>query len=179
MSQQAVPGPDTPPDFWGLLRVLCDHQVDFVIIGGFAVSLHGYVRTTKDVDIVPAPDRENLARLWDAVSALDARPEFGDFLAEEMPAPFTLEGLVEGGGNWILYTRLGRLDLMPYVEDADGELPYEELRAAAESAYFEEVGAPVWFASVHHLIAMKEHAGRDEDLRDVSALRRTLGLEDD
>jgi hypothetical protein len=179
-SPRDVPGPGTPPDFWGLLRVLREHDVEFVIIGGFAVSLHGYVRTTKDIDIVPAPDRENLSRLWDAVCSIDARPaEFGDFAAEEMPASFSHEGLVEGGGNWALYTRLGRLDLMPYVEDDDGELPYEDLRASAEAADFDEVGGRLLFASASHLIAMKEHAGRDEDLRDVSALRRTLGLEDD
>lgn len=172
------PGPGTRPDFWALLRVLSEHGVEFVLIGGFAVSLHGYVRTTKDVDIVPAPDPENLSRLWDAVSALDARPsEFDDFAAQELPAPFSREALMEGG-NWVLYTRAGRLDVMAYVEDEDGELPYEDLRADAEAAEFDEVGRPLWFASAAHLIAMKEHAGRDEDLRDVSALRRALGLED-
>lgn len=174
------PGPGTTPDFWGMLRVLREHDVEFVIIGGFAVGLHGYVRATKDIDIVPAPDPENLSRLWDAVSSIDARPaEFDEFDPEEMPAPFSREGLVDGRGNWVLYTRLGRLDLMPYVEDDDGELPYEDLRGAAESEEFAEIGGRLWFASAAHLIAMKEHAGRDEDLRDVSALRRTLGLEDD
>ncbi|MGH2872298.1 MAG: hypothetical protein ACRDL5_07520, partial [Solirubrobacteraceae bacterium] len=59
----------------------------------------------------------------------------------------------------------------PYVEDDDGELPYAELRARADCEEFEEVGGPLWFASVEHLIAMKLHAGRDEDLRDVSVLR--------
>lgn len=180
MTDPSVPGPDTPPDFWGLLRVLRDHDVEFVIIGGFAVTLHGYVRTTKDIDIVPSSEPANLSRLWDAVSAIDARPaEFGDLGPEEMPAPFSRSGLIEGGGNWILYTTLGRLDVMPYVEDDDGELPYEELRADAEAADFDEVGGRLWFASAAHLIAMKEHTGRDEDLRDVSALRRALGLEDD
>jgi hypothetical protein len=162
-----------------LLRVLTEHGVDFVVIGGFAVVLHGHVRTTKGVDIVPAPDVQNISRLWDAITSIDAEPpDWGDFDPNELPAPFTREGLIEGGGNWVLYTRLGRLDLMPYVEDDDGELPYDELRAAAESELFDEVGHRVWFASAEHLIAMKEHAGRDEDLRDVTALRRVHGLED-
>ncbi len=180
MTALAAPGPHTRPDFWGLLRALCEHDVEFVVIGGFAVGLHGYVRATKDVDIVPAPDEANVSRLWDALLALDARPaEFGDFAPDEMPVPFTRAGLVEGTGNWALYTRLGRLDLMPYVEDDDGELPFAELRAAADSEEFEEIGARLWFASAQHLIAMKEHAGRDEDLRDVAALRAALGLEED
>jgi hypothetical protein len=68
---------------------------------------------------------------------------------------------------------------MPYVEDDDGELPYDELRSAAESEFFDEVGHRVWFASAEHLIAMKEHAGRDVDRSDVTALRRAFGLEGD
>jgi hypothetical protein len=152
-----VPGPHTPPDFWGLLRALREHEVDFVTIGGFAVTLHGYVRATKDIDVVPAPDRENLSRLWDALCALDATPaEFGDFDPEELRAPFTPAGL--GGGNWVLYTRLGRLDLMLSVQDEDGELPYADLRGAAQAADFAEAGGTVWFASAAHLIAMNEHA---------------------
>jgi hypothetical protein len=174
------PGPETEPDFWGLLQALSEHEVEFVVIGGFAVSLQGYVRTTKDVDIVPSPDPANLARLWDAVSALGARPaNWDDFKPDELPA-FTLEGFTENGGNWMLYTRLGRLDLMPYVEDLDGELPYATLRAEADTDTFAEAGDQrIWFASVRHLISMKKRAGRDEDLLDVTALRRAHGLEDD
>lgn len=171
---------DAPADYWGMLRTLREHGVEFVIIGGLAVILHGFVRMTKDIDIVPAPGRENIERLWAALVALDARPELGEFAAEEMPAEFSLEGLIEGGGNWILHTRLGRLDLMPYVEDADGELPYEELREAAVEANFEELGGDTLaFASAPHLVAMKEHAGRPQDLIDVTALRRAMGEEDD
>ncbi|MGH3262863.1 MAG: nucleotidyl transferase AbiEii/AbiGii toxin family protein, partial [Trebonia sp.] len=163
----------------GMLRTLVAHHVRFVIIGGFAVSLHGYVRATKDIDIVPAPDAENMSRLWDALHELDARPaELGEFAPGELPAPFS-QGLVEGGGNRIVYTRLGRIDLVLHVEDADGEVPYDELRAAADSEEFEEVNGVLWFASAEHLIAMKLHAGRDEDLRDVTALRRALGIQDD
>ena len=35
-----------------LLRVLGEHEVEFVIIGGFALSAHGVIRGTKDIDIV-------------------------------------------------------------------------------------------------------------------------------
>lgn len=171
--------PALPGDFLALLRVLREHGAEFVIIGGLAVIMHGYIRATKDVDIVPDPAPENLARLWNALVALEAQPLLGDFAPEELPAMFSLQGLVEGGGNWVLHTRLGRLDLMPYVEDEDGELPYEELRSAAETVEVEEVGAPLWVASADHLIGMKQRAGRDLDLVDVTALRRAMGEEDD
>lgn len=175
-----LPGPDTPPRFYDLLRVLCEHRVDFVLIGGFAVSLQGYVRTTKDIDIVPDPEPEKSSRLWDALASIDARPaEVGDFKPEEMPIPFTRQGLIEVGGNWILYTKLGRIDLMPYVEDTEGELPYKELRKSAERVDLDEIGHPIWVASVAHLIGMKQHANRDQDRIDITALRMAHGLETD
>lgn len=172
-----VPGPATPPRFFDLLRVLRENGAAFVIIGGFAVVLHGYVRATKDVDIVPDPAEENMSRLWDALCAIDARPaEFRDFRPEEMPVPFTREGLL-GGGNWVLYTTLGRVDLMPNVTDAEGEITYDELRESAVRVDLEEIGHPVWVASTDQLIAMKEHAGRDIDRIDVTAIRMAQGRE--
>src|SRR5450755_13921 len=46
-----------------LIERLVDTGVEFVIVGGFAVIAHGYVRATRDLDIVPAPTRENYERL--------------------------------------------------------------------------------------------------------------------
>lgn len=175
-----LPDADTLPRFYDLLRVLCEHEVAFVLIGGFAVSLQGYVRTTKDIDVVPDATHENVSRLWDALTSVAARPaEIADSKPSELPMAFTLEGLIEGGGNWVLYTTLGRLDLMPYVEDTEGELTYEELRESAERIDLAEVGHPIWVASVEHLIGMKEHANRDQDRIDITALRMAHGLEED
>ncbi len=173
------PGPGTPPRFFDLFRLLCEHEVDFVLIGGFAVTLHGPVRTTKDIDIVPDQDQANMARLWDALSAVDARPaEFDDFKPHELPVPFTHEAFVAGAGNWALYTTLGRVDVMSYVESADGELLYGELRENAVRVDLDEIGFPIWVASAADLIAMKEHAGRDVDRIDVTALRMAHGDEE-
>ncbi len=65
-----------------LLRVLREHDVDFLVIGGVAVAAHGYLRATKDVDIIPRPSRENLDRLAAALETLDATQDLGDFRAE-------------------------------------------------------------------------------------------------
>lgn len=174
----ARPDADTPPRFYDLLRLLCEHEVAFVIIGGFAVTLQGYVRTTKDIDIVPDRTLENLSRLWDALASIDARPvDITEFRPEELPMPFSREELIEGSGNWALYTSLGRIDLMTYVEDADGELTYEELQEDAERVDLGEIGHPVRVASVEHLIGMKQHADRDQDRIDITALRMAHGLE--
>jgi hypothetical protein len=177
-SQGGEPGPATPPRFFELMETFCQHDVAFVLIGGFAVTLHGYVRTTRNVDIVPDPEPANLSRLWDVLSTLDARPaEHGEFKPQELPAPITREVFVSGGGNWIVYTTLGRVDVMPYVESADGEMTYDELRGNAGRVDLDEVGSAIWIASAADLIAMKEHANRDIDRIDVTALRMAHGDE--
>ena len=69
-----------------LLLALRDAQVRFVVIGGIAVGVHGYVRATKDLDIVPDPEPENVTRLSSLLRALDAQHVgVGDFAADEFP----------------------------------------------------------------------------------------------
>ncbi len=162
-------------DFYGLLRGLLEHEVEFVLIGGFALGFHGAPRGTKDVDIVPDPTPANVARLWEALQALDAEPaEHADFRPNELPVLFSLEGLLEGG-NWALETRLGRLDVMQWVAGVDS---YDELRARAVMDEPPEIGRPIWIAGRDDLVTMKQEAGRPQDLIDVQALRMAEGLEE-
>ncbi len=155
-----------------LLATLRKHDVDFVVIGGFALPAHGYSRATKDVDVVPEPSRDNLKRLLAALDELDAEPlAIGDFKAEEILEP-TLANL-ELGGNWLLRTRFGRLDVMQF---ADALPEYDELRAAAVFPDLQLDDVPP-FAGYDDLVAMKQAAGRPEDLRDIAALEIARGAE--
>ncbi|MCX6609049.1 MAG: hypothetical protein NTV52_36395 [Acidobacteria bacterium] len=56
-----------PPDFKEFLRYLKDHEVRFLLIGGYAVNAHGYVRNTVDIDVWVASDPENRRRVVHAV----------------------------------------------------------------------------------------------------------------
>jgi hypothetical protein len=94
---------------------------------------------------------------------------------EEMPVEWGLEGLIQGGGNWIGHTRFGRLDVMQWVDPFDS---YEELRANAVEEYVDEIRASLLVAGLEDLIAMKEVAGRDQDRLDLTALRMAHGLEE-
>ena len=144
-----------------LLRVLREHNVDFLVIGGVAVAAHGYVRGTEDVDIIPEPSRANLERLLAALTTLDARQDSG----EEMPVRLDLDGLAQGG-NWFLATRYGRLDLM---QAGEGARSYETLREGAI------VIAGTAYVGLDDLIAMKHAAGRDLDHVDIRALEEARG----
>ena len=152
-----------------ILRTLIAHEVEFVVIGGLAVGAHGYPRATKDVDIVPAPDRDNRRRLYEALVDLGAEPlEIGDFRPEELPVPFGAEGL-DQGGNWGLRTRAGRIDVMQWVPGIDEG--FARLRANAIEDDVPGVGRLV-FAGYEDLVTMKRTAGRPEDLLDLQRLER-------
>lgn len=152
-----------------VLRTLLEHDVEFIVIGGLAVGAHGYPRGTKDVDVVPEPTTENRRRLYDALVALDAEPlEIGDFRSDELPVPFSAEGL-DNGGNWGLRTRAGRVDVMQWVPGIDNG--YEQLRANAIEDEVPGVGR-VAFAGYEDLLTMKRTAGRPQDAVDLDVLDR-------
>jgi predicted nucleotidyltransferase len=154
-------------DIRGLLGELVQGGVDFLVIGGVAVGYHGHVRATKDVDVVPAPDSENLEKLARVLRRLDTQVEgAGEFDDDELPDPLDPEALGLGG-NWVLLTRLGRLDIMQWI--GDDEL-WQKL---APGAIEDVIGdLPIKLVSYEDLIVLKERAGRPEDLADLQRLRQ-------
>jgi predicted nucleotidyltransferase len=157
-------------DIQGILAELSQEGVDFLVIGGVAVGFHGHVRATKDVDVVPAPTEENLRKLVRVLERLEAVVEGADeFEAGELPDPLDPQALGLGG-NWVLLTRLGRLDLMQWL----GDTPlWEEL---SPSAIEEQIGGiPIKFVGYEDLVKLKELAARPEDLADLQRLREARG----
>ncbi len=159
-------------DIQGIFEALDRGNVEYLVIGGVAVGFHGFVRGTKDVDIVPNPEPENLKRLARVLSALDAQVEGADdFKGEELPDPLDPDALALGG-NWVLSTRLGRFDVMQWIgEDA----LWDKLSPTVAEA---EVGdLAIKFASYENLVALKEQAGRPQDLIDLQRMREARGEE--
>jgi len=150
------------PDLHGLLRGLADEGVDFVVIGGVAVAVHGFVRATEDVDLVPNPERENLDRLLNALIRLGARLTVRP---ERTPGPDDRNALYRGA-NMSLSTRQGDVDV---VQRLPGVPSYATLvEDALEVAPF---GVPLKVASRQHLLAMKQARGSHLDLADMERLR--------
>lgn len=52
-----------PQDFSEFLKLLNDHHVEYLLVGGFAVALHGYPRTTADMDVWVARTHSNAERV--------------------------------------------------------------------------------------------------------------------
>jgi hypothetical protein len=152
-----------------LLRTLHERGIEHIVVGGFAVNAHGFIRVTKDLDIVPSPARENLQKLAEMLRDLHASVlDTGDFGPEEVPADPTRAADLEMGGNFCLLTDFGRLDVMQWLSGIDFDDLYAELdRGAIESTVD---GVLVRVCGLEDLRAMKRAAGRPEDLKDLERL---------
>jgi hypothetical protein len=157
-----------------LLRRLAEAEVRYIVVGGFAVIAHGVVRATKDLDICPDPELDNLTRLARLLAELHAgQADTGDFLAHELPYdPTNPEDLAEGG-NFRLTTSLGDLDVMQWISGIDTDLAFEALGAHAIEVDWH--GTPIRVCSLEHLRAMKVAAGRPQDLLDLANLEIANG----
>ena len=159
------------PDFdpRRILERLTAAGVDFVVIGGIAVILAGYGRATRDLDIAFASDFTNLEALGEVLVSLDAK-----LRGVEDDVPFVADGRTLAGIQLLtLETNLGWLDIHRQVA---GVRDYDALRARAERVRLGSTSVLV--ASVDDLIAMKQAAGRPQDLVDVEALNAIRRLRD-
>ena len=156
-------------DPFPLLRLLDEHGIDHIIVGGFAVNAHGFIRVTKDLDIVPRPSADNLDRLARMLREVEATIlDTEDFSREELPAdPTRATGLAEGG-NFCLLTKAGRLDIMQWLSGVDVEDLYAELNPQAIESEID--GLTIRVCGLEHLLAMKRAAGRPQDLEDLRQL---------
>jgi hypothetical protein len=152
--------PDAPLDAERILRVLAEHAVEYVIVGGLAVQTHGHVRTTVDVDVFPRPEPSNLARLADALNALGARVLNPGSKGLRIDATMLPRATL-----WQFATRHGAIDVL---HDAPGAPPYEDLRARALEIRLSEMKIAV--VGLDDLINMKRASARPADLDDLAAL---------
>ena len=158
-------GPSDPTDPLAIFRVLTRAGVPFLIIGGHAVSFHGYVRTTEDADVIfqrtPATEAA-LLRVLESIHACwvsnDRDPQTG----LERLVPVSLSFL-KAQPLMMLSTDLGFLDLYDYVPGFP-ETPVEEI--FADSIAWGELR----FVSLRWLRRLKERAARHRDLDDLEHL---------
>lgn len=147
-----------------ILRVMSEHGVDFVVIGGIAVQAHGYIRSTKDLDVIARPTMLNLTRLSEALAELAAESRGRARVNVTDPHLLRRVPLVP------IMTKAGPLDLLNVEHVAGAPRGYDALREAALT--IELHGMQLAVAGLSDLVRMKRAAGRAHDLADIEALTR-------
>jgi hypothetical protein len=158
-----MPAPDV--EAARMIGTLLRHEVEFVVVGGFAVELWDVaVQPTVDVDITPERSEENLDRLAAALNELEAALRSGDETIA-IPGGFT-GGNIEGMNVLSLATTAGPLDLTIMPAGTEG---YPDLIRNATDIEYQGVEVPT--ASLEDVARSKEAAGRPKDLRTLPAIR--------
>jgi len=157
------------------LHSLSEGQVRYVLVGGMAVQLHGFVRSTFGIDLVLAMNDENLVRF------IEVAKRFG--LTPSIPVP--IDSLRNAAQIEQWHREKGMLAFSLREPQVGGgvvdilvrpEVPFEKLMEnAVEGKLFEQ---QVWIAAIDDLLTMKRIANRPKDRLDIEALQKIKRGED-
>ncbi|ARS41603.1 hypothetical protein CA265_18855 [Sphingobacteriaceae bacterium GW460-11-11-14-LB5] len=142
-------------DFREFIQALNNHDVKYILVGGYSVILHGYSRTTGDMDI------------WVERTAENYRKIFNAFFQFGMPVfDMTKENFLHHP-DWEVFS-FGRppisIDLMILVKG----LSFEE--CYPNSVFFEEDGLKIRTINYHDLLLAKKSSARAKDINDLENL---------
>ncbi|MFV2045255.1 MAG: nucleotidyltransferase [Anaerolineales bacterium] len=142
-----------PQDFREFLQLLDSKGVEYLIVGGYAVTYHGYPRATGDLDVWVAVDSGNAERIVEAIR------EFG-FDVPDLSSDLFLEE-----------DRVIRMGEPPVRIEILTNISGVEFRESFESREVADVdGLPIPFIGLEHLKVNKAAAGRYQDLSDLEHL---------
>jgi hypothetical protein len=158
-----------------LLQSLADENVQYVLVGGLAVQLHGFMRATFDIDLVLAMNDGNLARFIEVAKRFGLKPG--------IPVPIDSLRNADQIDQWhrekgMLAFSLREPQLAGSVVDVlvRPEISFEVLMANAVRGML--YGREVRIASIDDLLTMKHAANRPKDLLDIAALEKIKRGED-
>jgi hypothetical protein len=142
------------PDFRDLFAALNATGADFLVVGGYALAVHGHPRFTKDLAVWVRADVENGQKVWDALAAFGA--PMGNLSFQDLTAP----GIVFQMG-----LPPNRIDVLTGIDGVDFQEAWEH---RIESVYGDQ---PVRVIGLGELIENKLATGRPQDAQDVKVLR--------
>jgi len=145
-------------DFRDLLVLFADAEVDFLIVGAYALAFHGAPRASGDIDLFIRPSGSNAARVFAALARFGAPLEAAGVTA----ADFARGGMVYQIGLPPL-----RIDVMTEISG----ITFDEAWTSRVTADVD--GRTVSFIGKSALVKNKQAAGRPKDVADVARLRQT------
>jgi hypothetical protein len=151
-----------------IFSALSESRVDFVVVGGFAVILHGYLRATADLDLVIGLSPANCERGLRALSDIGFQPrlpiDMTEFADPEKRREWSESRNMLVFQLWDPRNPLRSIDL--FIKEP---IDFPAMLRDAVSKEIDGVRIPV--ASIEHLIEMKQVTGRPRDQDDVVKLR--------
>ncbi|MCO6487559.1 MAG: hypothetical protein J5I98_04030 [Phaeodactylibacter sp.] len=143
-------------DFLEFIQALNNHEVEYLLVGGYAVILHGYTRTTGDMDIWVNPSKENYEKL------VPAFREFGMPVFDMTEENFLYASRFD---VFTFGTSPVSIDIMTQVKG----LTFEEAFLGATSVELDE-GLSVRLIALEDLLRAKRASGRAKDFDDIRHL---------
>jgi predicted nucleotidyltransferase len=140
-------------DYKEMLQCLLEENVRFLLVGAYAVAVHGFPRATKDIDFFVWATPENAANLMRALT------KFGAPLHDISEADLSSEGIIFQIGN-----SPRRIDIITNISG----VKFEQAYANKATISIEGIDVPV--ISLEDLIANKRASARTQDLADVEKL---------
>ena len=152
-------------NFRGLIRILSEAGVNFIVVGGVAATGHGSARLTSDLDIVYRRTTENITRLVLALAPLNP------YLRGAPPGlPFRWsDETIKKGLNFTLVTSLGALDLLGEITGGGG---YDDLLPHTLTLTLHK--SECLCLGIEYLIKVKRAAGRPKDFEAIAELEAIL-----
>lgn len=142
-------------DLWRLLHL---HNVQYIMVGGFATNLHGFQRITADLDLWIKDTAENRKQFRNVLKELN----IGDFESIE-----TMQFLP--GWSSIMINSGFELDIMTSLKGFE-QNTFDDCYKMAPIAHIENI--PVKFLHINHLIEAKKASARNKDLIDIAELEK-------
>lgn len=150
------------PDLDGVIADANAVGLPYVVIGGFSVIAHGYLRATKDSDLLVPDGREADEAIHRFLERVDAtRLHDGKRLAPED---------IDGASHLRIRSRRGIVDVL-----RGGLPPLDYDTVAADAITLDRAGEPAPFASLRSVVGFKRLAGRTQDRLDLENLERVHG----
>ena len=156
-----------------VFRAFAEEELQYVIIGGVAVNLHGFYRSTVDLDIIiPLTDSE-ITKFIKAVHKLGFVPQMPVFI-EDLADPLKRQQWIEHK-NMVVFSvynpkaSVEMIDLM-----IDSPLPIEKLLKDSITINFQNLKISI--ADIPSLIQLKKVTGRQRDINDIKALTKIEDL---
>jgi predicted nucleotidyltransferase len=145
-------------DYKEMLQILQNQDVDFILVGAYALAAQGYPRSTLDIDIWVDPTKENSMKVFKALS------EFGAPLEKIGPNSFEQNGIMFQIG-----VAPCRIDI---ITEISGDIDFQSARNRAKQVIIEDISLNI--LSIEDLIKNKEATGRPKDVEDANRLKNRM-----